>query len=842
MFYAMPLWRNVAAMGSRPLPADLPIAPLLPSLRASLRAQPSVVLQAPPGAGKTTLVPLALLDEDWLGDRKLIMLEPRRLAARAAAKRMADLLGERVGHTVGYRVRLDSAVGPRTRIEVVTAGVFIRQIQDDPSLEGVGGVLFDEFHERSLDVDLGLALCLDSRGGLREDLRLLAMSATLVGDPISRLLAPATGGAPILTSEGRQYPVDTHYLPRDPAGRLDEVAAAAIRRALGAHEGDILVFLPGVGDIRRVQQRLEDQALSAIDVAPLYSDLPLDKQDAAIRPSAAGRRKVVLATSIAETSLTIEGVRVVIDSGYMRRPRFDVRTGMSSLETVRVSRASADQRRGRAGRLGPGICYRLWTEAADRALVPQTAPEIIDADLAPLALELAAWGVSDATALSWLDPPPQAALSAARDLLERLGAIDRRGGVTGEGRQMATLGVHPRLAHMLLRGKALGRGGLAADIAALLGERDVMRDGPRDADLRHRLDLLHTRARVARPVAEVAAHWRRQLGLRDGGDHGSEHVGELVALAYPDRIARRRAEARGQFRLSNGRGAVLAEGDPLAGCDFLAVAALDGGGPSARIFLAAPVDERQLRATFADQIRDVEFVAWDSREAAVRARRQQRLGELVLGDVPFDPPPEQMTAAMLDGLRELGLSALPWTKDLRDFQARVGFLRRLDPAAWPDLSDEALGATLDTWLAPYLTGVSRRSHLERVKLADALQGQLTWQQIQALARQAPTHVAVPSGSRVAIDYAADVPVIAVRLQEMFGLTESPAVADGRVKLLIHLLSPANRPVQVTRDLASFWSGAYHDVKRDLRGQYPRHHWPDDPLTALPTRRVKRRGA
>ena len=829
-------------MRARRLPTDLPLAPLLPSLRASLRGQPSLVLQAPPGAGKTTLVPLALLDEEWLGPRRIIMLEPRRLAARAAARRMADLLGEKVGETVGYRVRLDSAVGPRTRIEVVTAGVFVRQIQDDPSLDGVGAVLFDEFHERSLDVDLGLALCLDARTSLRDDLRLVAMSATLVGEPISRLLAPTTGGAPILTSEGRQYPVETRYLPRDPSGRLDETVTTAIRQALAAHDGDVLVFLPGVGDIRRVQQKLEDTADRALDIAPLYSDLPLDKQDAAIRPSSTGRRKVVLATSIAETSLTIEGVRVVIDSGYMRRPHFDVRTGMSALETVRVSRAAADQRRGRAGRLGPGICYRLWTEATDRALIAQTPPEIVDADLTPLALELAAWGAADPTALAWLDPPPDAALSSARALIERLGAIDAGGVITDEGRQMVKLGVHPRLAHMLLRGKALGLGGLAADIAALLGERDIVREANRDADLRHRLDLLHSRARGAQPVAQVASHWRRQLGVGDGRKGDGDAAGLLVALAYPDRIAQRRAEARGRFRLSNGRGAVLAETDALAGRDFLAVAALDGAGPSARIFLASPLEEQALRATFADQIREVEFIAWDSREAAVRARRQRRLGELVLDDAPLEAPPDKIAAALLDGIRELGLSALPWTKDLRTLQARIAFVRRVDGEEWPDLSDTALLATMDNWLLAYLNGLSRQSHLDRLNLADALHAQLTWQQRQALDRLAPTHITVPSGSRIPIDYSEDVPVVAVRLQEMFGLTQTPTVADGRVPLLIHLLSPANRPVQVTRDLASFWAGAYRDVKRDLRGQYPKHHWPDDPLTAIPTRRAKRRGA
>jgi len=829
-------------MAVQSLPSDLPIAAILPQIRDTLRQSTSLVLQAPPGAGKTTLVPLALLGEEWLGRRRIVMLEPRRLAARAAAKRMADLLGERVGQTVGYRVRLDSAVGPETRIEVVTAGIFIRQIQDDPSLAGTAAVIFDEFHERSLDVDLGLALCLDARTSLRDDLRVIAMSATLVGEPISKLLAPGAG-APVLISEGQQHPVDTRYLARDPTTRLDETVVATIRNALKSEAGDLLVFLPGVGDIRRTQTKLEEFTPDTVDVTPLYSDLSLDKQDAAIRPSPPGRRKVVLATSIAETSLTIEGVRIVIDSGYMRLPRFDVRTGMSTLETVRVSRASADQRRGRAGRLGPGVCFRLWTEAVDRALLPQTPPEMFGADLAPLGLELAAWGVSAATQVPWLDPPPEVPLSASRDLLRRLGAIDASGTITDEGRRMVKLGIHPRLAHMLLRGQALGLGALAADVAALLGERDIVRDANRDADLGHRIDLLHARSRVAQPVAQIAAQWRRQMGIAETDSRRSTTaLGRLVALAYPDRIAQRRANAPGQFRLSNGRGAILPARDPLANRDFLAVAALDGSGPSARIFLAAPISEDEIRETFAEQIRDVELVEWDSREGAVKARRQRRLGELVLNDGPLDAPADALAAAMLAGIRELGIGALPWTRELRDLQCRVGFLRHLHGDAWPDLSDTALLATLDTWLAPFLMGITRQSHLERVDLAKAILAQLSWEQQQVLVREAPMHWIAPTGSRVRIDYSSEQPSVAIRLQELFGLAQTPSIAGGRVALTIHLLSPANRPVQVTRDLASFWANGYRDVRRDLRGQYPKHFWPEDPLTATPTAKAKRRGA
>ena len=848
----------------------LPIDAVLPQLQAALRTHTGLVLHAPPGAGKTTRAPLALLDEAWLAGRKIVMLEPRRLAARAAARRMAETLGERVGATVGYRVRLDSAVSKATRIEVVTAGVFIRQIQDDPMLDGIGAVLFDEFHERSLDVDLGLAFCLDARANLRDDLRVVAMSATLDVAPVGKLL----DDAPVISSEGRRFPVETRYLPRDPAQgvRLDETVTSAIRRALSEEHGDLLVFLPGVGDIGRVQRRLEETLGRDIEVAPLYSDLPLERQDAAIQPSRDGKRRIVLATSIAETSLTIEGVRIVIDGGYMRLPRFDPRAGMSTLETLRVSRAAADQRRGRAGRLEPGVCYRLWSEAADRGLIPFTPPEILAADLAPAALEIAAWGALDTSKLAWLDPPPEKALEAARDLLRRLGALDDQSRITAEGKRMAVLGAHPRLAHMLQRGASLGLGGLAADVAALLGERDILRgDVARDVDLRRRLDMLHGRARgAAAPVAQVAAHWRRALGAsasistppptqpspstgegRGGGDHqrksGSgadrtDAAGILTALAYPDRVAQLRPGTRGQFKLASGRGAMLAETDPLAASPYLAIAALGGGtSASTRIFLAAPLEEAALRRAFADQLKPAAFVTWDSREQIVRARRQVRLGEIVLDDSPLDAAPEQMVAAMIEGVREMGLAALPWTREQQALRARIAFLRNAGFGEWPDLSDAALLTTLEDWLGPFLSGITRKAHLERVDLAAALRALLSWEQTKTLDVQAPTHIEVPSGSRIAIDYSGDTPALSVKLQEMFGLSETPSLAGGRVKLKLQLLSPAQRPLAVTQDLGGFWRGAYRDVKRDMKGQYPRHPWPDDPLTAPATRRAKPRG-
>ncbi|MEI8394229.1 MAG: ATP-dependent helicase HrpB [Rhodospirillaceae bacterium] len=822
------------------------IEPVLPAVRTALREAGTAVLQAPPGAGKTTRVPLALLDEPWLGDRRIIVLEPRRLAARAAARRMADERGEEIGATVGYRVRFDSRVGPGTRIEVVTDGVFLRRLQEDPTLDGVGAVLFDEFHERRLDCDLVLALCLEARAAVRGDLRLLVMSATLEGESVAALLS----GAPLITSEGRSFPVETRYLPPEPKARLEDGVATAVRRALATEVGDILAFLPGTAEIRRTATRLAEGGLGAeVTVVALYGDLSLDRQDEAIRPAPAGRRKVVLATSIAETSLTIEGVRVVIDCGLMRVPRFDPACGMSRLETVRVSRASADQRRGRAGRTGPGLCYRLWPEAEQRALAPFTPPEILSADLAPLALELAEWGIADAGALAWLDPPPGAALVQARELLQQLGALDRTGRITAHGREMARLGAHPRLAHLMVRGRAAGRGALACALAALLGERDILRSGPRDADLRTRVELLAGKGRGERgaiePVRQVAARWRRQLRI-DGEDALTPAAtGGLLALAYPDRIARRRSGGGGQYRLANGRGAVLPAGDPLGAEEWLAVAELDGDRREARIFLAAPLTLAEIEEAFADRIDSVEFVAWEPREQAVRARRQRRLNTLVLEDDALaEPSADLVGAAMLEGIRLHGLALLPRAPAFENWRARIAFLRRVDQREggreeWPDLSDAGLLGTLEDWLLPWLDGCSRASHLKRLDLGDILQARLDRPQQRALETLAPSHIIVPSGSRLPLDYSGAVPVLAVRLQEMFGARETPCVAGGKVPIVLHLLSPARRPVQVTGDLAGFWAGSYHAVKGELRGRYPKHFWPDDPLSALPTDRTKR---
>jgi ATP-dependent helicase HrpB len=813
---------------------SLPVDEALPRLKAALEGRNAAVLVAPPGAGKTTRVPLALLDAPWLNGRKIVMQEPRRLAARAAARRMAATLDEQVGETVGYRVRLDTRVGPRTRIEVVTDGLFLRMLQDDPALETVGCVIFDELHERGLETDLSFALVREAQTALREDLRVIAMSATLDPGPVSDRL----GGAPLIESAGRMFPVETRYLDRESAGRLDDATAAAIRAALKEQGGSALVFLPGVGEIRRVQERLQGAGLGGgadVDIAPLYGDLSPADQDRAISPSPPGRRKVVLSTSIAETSLTIEGVRIVIDTGQMRLPRFSPRSGMTRLETVKVSQASADQRRGRAGRLEPGVCYRLWTEEAQRGLLPFTAPEILDADLAPLALELAAWGVSDAATLPWLTPPPAASLATARALLLDLGAIDDQGTITPHGRAMSRIGQHPRLAHLVLKGRELGQGRVAALLAAILGERDFLRlpPGQRDVDLRHRVDIALS-GKAPRPILEVA---RR---LTKGTDSDSSATGALLALAYPDRIGRRRAGTSGRYLLSGGQGASLPEGDPMGNEEFVVVADLDGTAQNARIFLAAPIAVGEIEDLYASRIALEDVLSWSAREGVVLARRRRRLGALLLEDKPLTrPDPEALKAAMLDGVRQMGLPSLPWTGDLQAWRHRVGFMRAIDDS-WPDLSDASLLASLGEWLGPFLDGATRRDHLQRVDLSAALRTLVPWEQARKLDSLVPTHIEVPSGSRLPLDYANPAePTLSVRLQEMFGATETPRIAGGKVAVTIHLLSPARRPVQVTRDLASFWKNGYRDVKSELKGRYPKHYWPDDPLVAEPTARVRR---
>lgn len=825
----------------------LPIEDVLPKVKEALSAPGNAVLVAAPGAGKTTRVPLALLDEPWLAGRRILMLEPRRLAARSAASYMAALLGEEAGETVGYRVRLDTRVSAKTRIEVITEGVLTRLLQADPGLEDVGLVIFDEFHERSLHADLGLALCLQSQSILREDLRLLVMSATLDAEPVAALL----GDVPILVSEGRAYPVETVYIPRQPQDRVETAAVRAIREALRKEEGDILVFLPGAGEIRRVESQLTEAGIdSSVRVMPLHGSLPRAAQDAAIAPSPQGQRKVVLATSIAETSLTVEGVRVVIDSGQMRMPRFSPRTGMTRLETVRVSRPAADQRRGRAGRQAPGVCYRLWAEEENRTLARRSTPEILEADLLPLALELAAWGVTDPDELLFLDAPPTAAFKQAGAVLMQLGAVNADGKITEHGRRMAATGLHPRLAHMILRALPLGAGSLACELAALLSERDLFHmERTASADLRLRVEALQGRRTLPTGTMQVekgmrkrvlaeAAHWKRAFGIQDAAECDIDMCGVLLAFAYPDRIARKRET--GRFLLRSGRGAVLPSLQSLSNEPYVVAAELDDQGAESRIFLAAPISLAALRQHFAEQITEETTVYWERDGQAVRARRRELLGALLLRDTAAEPDPEDVLAALLNGIAEEGIGMLPWSRPARQLQQRMMFMHRL-AAEWPDVSDAALLRTLPEWLGPHIYGMKSRNDLQQLRMQEVLEALLPWERRRALDECAPSHCTVPSGSRIPIDYSSpDAPVLAVRLQELFGWKETPRIGGGQVPLTLHLLSPAQRPVQVTQDLASFWEHAYFEVKKDLKGRYPKHYWPDDPLEAIPTNRTRPR--
>jgi ATP-dependent helicase HrpB len=865
----------------RSFDTPLPIDAVLDELARTLAGRNAAVLVAPPGAGKTTRVPLALLDAPWAQGKKIIVLEPRRIAARASAERMAKTLGERAGETVGYRVRFGSKVSRATRIEVVTEGIFSRQILDDPELSGVAAVLFDEFHERSLDADLGLALARDAQIGLREDLRILVMSATLDGVRVARLL----DDAPVVASEGRAFPVETRYLGRKADAPLERQMADAIATALRADPGSVLAFLPGAAEIRRTQNFLSERVHDAnIEIVPLFGALDASVQDRAIAPAPKGQRKVVLATSIAETSLTIEGVRIVVDSGMARVPRYEPDIGLTRLETVRASRAAVDQRRGRAGRTEPGVCYRLWDQPQTASLAAYTQPEILSADLSSLVLDLAQWGVSDPDGLAFLDPPPAPALKEANSLLHELGALDGDGRITAEGQSLRALALPPRLARMIVDSHRLGAGGQAAEIAAVLTERGL---GGDSVDLDARLDqfrrdrsprALSARSLAQRWASQVAANEKANTTApsspsplagegRGGGsataasargtpfpspqgeakrnDVGSPDeelsTGVMLAFAFPDRVARNRGN--GSFVLANGRGAAVDQTSALARAPYIAVAELTGTAANGRILLAAPIAQEEIERRFADRIESTEEISFDRNAMALRGRRKRTLHAITLSETPMALSPSADTARILaDGLVAAGLDNLPWSKSMKQWRDRVMFLRKAEADSWPDLSDDALAAQREAWLVPTLYEKISLKEFSAGDLSDALMALLPWELRARLEREAPTHFEAPTGTMLAIDYEAEQgPTIAVRLQELFGLNTHPSIARGAVPLVLELLSPAQRPVQVTRDLPGFWRGSYAAVRSDLRGRYPRHPWPEDPASAMPTRRVKPRG-
>ncbi len=821
----------------RSFDTPLPIDAVLDDLSRTLDQHNAAVLVAPPGAGKTTRVPLALLDAPWARDKKIIVLEPRRIAARASADRMAKSLGERAGESVGYRVRFGSKISRATRIEVVTEGIFTRQILDDPELSGVAAILFDEFHERSLDADMGLALARDAQLGLREDLRILVMSATLDGARVAKLL----GEAPVVESEGRAFPVETRYLGRKADAPIERQMAEAIAAALRADSGSVLAFLPGAAEIRRTQNFLAERVRDAsIEIVPLFGALDAAVQDRAISPAPKGMRKVVLATSIAETSLTIEGVRIVVDSGLARVPRYEPDIGLTRLETVRAARAAVDQRRGRAGRTEPGVCYRLWDEPQTASLAPYTQPEILSADLSSLVLDLAQWGVADPSALSFLDPPPQPAWKEAKNLLEELNALDGDGRITAEGKSLRALALPPRLARMIVDSHRAGSGEEAAEIAAILTERGL---GGDSADLEHRRDQFRRdRSPRAASARDLARRWASQVAASDKpGQHEDLSTGLMLAYAFPDRVARNRGN--GSFVLANGRGAAVEQTSSLARAPYIAIGEMTGTAASGRILLAAQIAEDDIERHFAEHIDTTDEISFDRGAMALRARRKRVLHAITLSEATLAVSPSEDTARIFaDGLIAAGLDRLPWSKAAKQWRDRVMFLRKAEGDGWPDLSDDGLIARRDDWLVPALYDKIGLKDISAGDLSDALMALLPWEMRARLDREAPTHFEAPTGSVLAIDYEAEQgPTIAVRLQELFGLNTHPSIAAGKVPLVLELLSPAQRPVQVTRDLPGFWRGSYAAVRSDLRGRYPRHPWPEDPASALPTRRVKPRG-
>ncbi|MEY9633293.1 ATP-dependent helicase HrpB [Bradyrhizobium japonicum] len=821
----------------RSFDTPLPIDAVLDDLSRTLEAHNSAVLVAPPGAGKTTRVPLALLDAPWAAGKKIIVLEPRRIAARASAERMAKSLGERAGETVGYRVRFGSKISRTTRIEVVTEGIFTRQILDDPELSGIAAVLFDEFHERSLDADMGLALARDAQTGLREDLRILVMSATLDGARVAKLL----GEAPVVESEGRAFPVETRYLGRKADAPVERQMADAIASALRADSGSVLAFLPGAAEIRRTQNFLSERVQDAsIEIVPLFGALDAAVQDRAIAPAPKGTRKVVLATSIAETALTIEGVRIVVDSGLARVPRYEPDIGLTRLETVRAARAAVDQRRGRAGRTEPGVCYRLWDEPHTASLAPYTQPEILSADLSSLVLDLAQWGVADPSALSFLDPPPLPAWKEAKSLLSELNALDGDGRITAEGKSLRALALPPRLARMIVDSHRVGSGEAAAEIAAIVTERGL---GGDSVDLEYRRDQFRRdRSPRAASARDLARRWASQVAASEKAVTGQDlSIGLMLAYAFPDRVARNRGN--GTFVLANGRGAAVEQTSSLARAPYIAIGEMTGTAASGRVLLAAPISEDDIERHFAEHIETVDEISFDRGAMALRARRKRALHAITLSEATLAVSPSEETARIFaDGLIAAGLDRLPWSKAAKQWRDRVMFLRKAEGDSWPDLTDGGLIARRDDWLVPALYDKIALKDISAGDLSDALMALLPWEMRARLDREAPTHFEAPTGSVLAIDYEAEQgPTIAVRLQELFGLNTHPSIAAGKVPLVLELLSPAQRPVQVTRDLPGFWRGSYAAVRSDLRGRYPRHPWPEDPASALPTRRVKPRG-
>jgi len=809
--------------------ADLPVSDALAPLRAALADGPNAVLAAPPGAGKTTLVPLVLASEPWLTG-KIILIEPRRLAARAAARRMASMLGEEVGGTVGYRMRLDTKVSARTRIEVVTEGVFTRMALSSPDLEGIDCVIFDEFHERALEADFGLALALDIQLGLREDLRILVMSATLDTDRVATLL----DGCPVVESLGRSYPVDIRHIDRPSGIRIEPAMKSAIEMLHRTEAGSILAFLPGQGEIRQVVSRLEGQLGQLTDIQPLYGGLSSQEQDAAIKPAPEGRRKVVLATPVAESSITIDGVRIVIDSGLVRQPVYEPSTGITRLETIKASQASADQRAGRAGRTAPGIAIRLWREEQTKALPAFSTPQVLASDLSAMVLDCLAWGVKDPRDLRFIDPPPEAAITEARVLLESLGAIDTDGGLTSRGKRMRALALPPRLASMVVSGQEDGHGYAAAELAVLLTEQGL---GGQDADLETRL----SRFRSDRTPRGMAA---RALAARLSGSKGSSTSSPAAALlvhAFPDRIARQRG-ARGKFVLANGRGAMIDETDRLAGAEFLVIADMSGKAQAARILAAAELSGEALEDVLESRSVQSEECVFDAQSGAVRARRITRLGAITLAETPLPKPDDAAAMVVLcTAIRKIGIKALPFSASGLQLRDRIGFLHKSLGAPWPDVSDQALLAELETWFAPYQPGVTSLKAIDRDGLNEGLLSLCGPGARAEITRLTPSHYEAPTGSRVPIRYDEGSPVVAIRVQELFGETRHPSIAGGRLPLTLELLSPAHRPIQTTQDLPGFWAGSWVDVRAEMRGRYPRHPWPENPAQAAPTHRAKPRG-